>query len=229
MLSFREVLTNLNWSYLIELLISIIPALICISIHEMCHGIAAFKLGDRTAATQGRLSLNPLRHIDPVGLLMLVIFKFGWAKPVSVDMRNFRHPKRDMAITALAGPLSNIVLACIALVLYGALSYWLYDKEWGSTVLKLLYLIAYLSTSLGIFNLIPIPPLDGSKILFAFLPDNVYLKLMRYERYGMLLLIILMLSGITSGPLATATGFIFDKLFYFAQWAYKLIFMIAGR
>ncbi|MBR6312572.1 MAG: site-2 protease family protein, partial [Oscillospiraceae bacterium] len=155
MLSFGQVIKNLDWSYLVKLLLSIIPALICISFHEMCHGLASYALGDKTAKTQGRISMNPLRHIDPIGLLMLVIFKFGWARPVSVDMRYFRHPKRDMAITALAGPVSNFVLAVFVLFLRGVLTFWLYERSWGRTVIELLDVTAYLSVGLGIFNFIP--------------------------------------------------------------------------
>ena len=229
MLSFGQVIKNLDWSYLLKLLVSVVPALICISFHEMCHGLASYALGDKTAKTQGRISMNPLRHIDPIGLLMLVIFKFGWARPVSVDMRYFRHPKRDMALTALAGPVSNFVLAVFVLFVRGALTFWLYDKSWGRTVIELLDMTAYLSVGLGIFNFIPIPPLDGSKVLFSLLPDSAYMKLMRYERYGMIVLIVLMLTGVVSRPLGAASEFVFDGLFNFARWGYKLIAAIAGR
>jgi len=191
MSSFGSLLGNLDWSYLLDLLLQVIPALLCIMIHEICHGAAAYALGDRTAATQGRLSLNPLRHIDWFGLLMLAVFHFGWAKPVSVDMRNFKNPKRDMAITAFAGPLSNFVLAALALFLYGLLYAPLRGSDAGYFCLTLLNTMAYLSISLGLFNLIPFPPLDGSKVLFALLPDRTYLRLMVLERYGMLVLILL--------------------------------------
>ena len=191
MSSFGSLLGNLDWSYLLDLLLQVIPALLCIMIHEICHGAAAYALGDRTAATQGRLSLNPLRHIDWFGLLMLAVFHFGWAKPVSVDMRNFKNPKRDMAITAFAGPLSNFLLAALALFLYGLLYAPLRGSDAGYFCLTLLNTMAYLSISLGLFNLIPFPPLDGSKVLFAFLPDRAYLRLMVLERYGMLVLILL--------------------------------------
>ena len=169
-MSFVEVLKNLDWSVLTDLLISAVPAMLCISVHEMCHGLAAYKLGDNTAETQGRLSLNPLRHIDLIGLLMLIIFKFGWAKPVMVDSRNFAHPKRDMAITALAGPASNIVLAAIVLFIRGLVTPFLMNSSFGMQIIVLLDSTAYLSVGLGIFNLIPFPPLDGYKILFSFLP-----------------------------------------------------------
>ena len=119
--SFRTIWQGLDWSYLTDILIYVIPALLCITIHETCHGLVAYKLGDPTAKNAGRLSLNPIRHIDWVGLAMMVVFHFGWAKPVPVDMRNFKNPRRGMAVTALAGPVSNLLLAIVALALYGIL------------------------------------------------------------------------------------------------------------
>ena len=222
MTSFADIIRGLDWSWLLNLLLSVIPAIICITIHELCHGLAALALGDRTAETQRRLSLNPLRHIEPIGLLMLVVFRVGWAKPVPVNMMNFRHPKQGMALTALAGPVSNFVLAALVLFLRGLVTGWLYPLSWGQTVLDLMDLTAYLSLSLGVFNLIPLPPLDGSKVLFALLPDRAYMKLMRYEKYGMILIVVVMLTGVLSGPLRTAGSFLFEQFFHFAQWGYAL-------
>ncbi len=213
MTSFGQVLRGLDWSYLTDLLQQLIPALLCIMIHEICHGAAAYALGDRTAATQGRLSLNPLHHIDWFGLLMLAVFHFGWARPVQVDMRNFRHPKRDMAITALAGPVSNFLLSALALFLLGYFYRDLIGSAAGQFVFRLLRYTAILSISLGLFNLIPIPPLDGSKVLFSFLPDRLYARLMVLERYGMILLIVLvvMMNRVFEvSPVAAASGAVYD-------------------
>ena len=217
---------SLDWSYLENLLLQIIPALLCIMIHEICHGAAAYALGDRTAATQGRLSLNPLHHIDWFGLLMLAIFHFGWARPVSVDIRNFKHPKRDMALTALAGPASNFVLAALALFLFGLLFRSLNGKSAGTFMLDLLNNMAYLSVSLGLFNLIPFPPLDGSKVLFAFLPDRAYIQVMRMERYGMMVLILLVVCMnrlLPESPVATASQAVYELFFHIAEFAYSLV------
>ena len=212
-MSFGSVLRGLDWSYLTDLAQQIIPALLCIMIHEICHGAAAYALGDRTAATQGRLSLNPLHHIDWFGLVMLAIFHFGWAKPVNVDMRNFKHPKRDMAITALAGPVANFLLAALSLFLFGLFYRDLYAGAVGQFLIRLLQYMAILSISLGLFNLIPIPPLDGSKVLFSFLPDRAYLRLMVLERYGMFLLIALVLimnRAFDVSPIARASQAVYN-------------------
>ncbi len=225
MTSFGGVLRALDWSYLTDLLIQLIPALLCIMIHEICHGAAAYALGDRTAATQGRLSLNPLHHVDWFGLLMLAVFHFGWARPVSVDMRNFRHPKRDMAITALAGPVSNFLLAALALFLYGLLWRDLYVSGAGRFFIRLLQYMAILSISLGLFNLIPIPPLDGSKVLFSFLPDRAYVRLMVLERYGMFLLLALVLvmnRAFDVSPVARASEAVYNVFFRIAIFADSL-------
>ena len=222
-MSFREVMGNMDWSYLLDLLISVIPAIICITIHEMSHGLAAKLMGDNTAETQRRLSLNPLRHIEPAGLVMLVVFKIGWAKPVPVNMMRFRNPKAGMAITALAGPASNFILAALLLFVRGLITIPLSKYGWGVTALELFDTTAYLSVCLGLFNLIPIPPMDGSKVLFSFLPDRIYMKLMRYERYGMIVIIVVMLLGILDRPLNTVTYFAFDKLFLLAQAGFELV------
>ena len=155
------------------------PSLICITLHELGHGFVAFKLGDDTAYRAGRLTLNPLKQIEVTGLLMMVCFHFGWAKPVPVNMYRFRDPKKGMAITALAGPVTNFLLAFVFMFLYGLLMHPLSATEAGRYLLRMLSLGAYISTGLGIFNLIPVPPLDGSKILLSVLSDENYTKLMR--------------------------------------------------
>ena len=216
----REFWNGLDWSVLTDMLISVIPALLCITLHETAHGLVAYRLGDDTAKRAGRLSLNPLRHIDWFGLLMMLVFRFGWAKPVPVDMRKFKKPKTGMAIVAAAGPLSNLLLAVVLLFVYGLIFYPLTaaDTALADFVLQTVATTAYLSVALAVFNVIPISPLDGSKVLFSFLRDDQYAKLMRYERYGMLALLALVWTGVLSGPLNTATQWVFDLLFHFAEW-----------
>ena len=203
--------TALDFSSLRDTLLRVAAVLLCLVLHETCHGIAAYCLGDPTAKHEHRLSLNPLRHIDWVGLLAMVLTGVGWAKPVPVNPNYFKHPKRGMAITALAGPVSNLLLALVLLfgakLLYvRALATGEFSQLWFSFLLN----TAMLSIGLGVFNLIPIPPLDGSKVLAVLLPDRQYQWLMRYERFGMLVLMALVLFGSLSNVLSPAIGWVFD-------------------
>lgn len=203
-----------------------IPSLICITLHELSHGFVAYRLGDDTAKRAGRLTLNPLRHLDPMGLLMMVVFRFGWAKPVPVNMYRFRNPKRGMAVTALAGPLSNIVISLVFLLLYGALFLPLQGSAAGRYVLEMLQITAVLSLSFAVFNVLPIPPLDGSKVLFSALSDEAYQKLMRYERYGSLALLLLVSTGILGRPLSSAVRFLYAHMIPLAQWALDRVYTL---
>lgn len=163
----QTIWNGLNWNYLLEMIFGVIPALLCITLHELSHGAVAYSLGDDTAKRQGRLTLNPIRHIDIMGLLMMVFFRFGWAKPVPVNMNRFKNPKKGMAITALAGPVSNVIIAIVFLFLYGFFFPILNGKsEIAGIVLDMLQITAYMSLGFAVFNILPIPPLDGSKVLF---------------------------------------------------------------
>ena len=221
---FANVFRNLDWSVLADILLAVIPALICITLHEMSHGYVAYLMGDDTAKRAGRLTLNPIRHIDPWGLVMMTIFHFGWAKAVPVNMYRFKHPKRGMAITALAGPVSNVIIAAVFLFIYGLLYRSLYSAgAMSRAILEMVYTTSYLSLTLAIFNFLPISPLDGSKVLFSFLSDSAYARLMRYERYGMILLMVLLVSGRFSGVLSGVTGWAYDKMFVIAEYAFDLV------
>ena len=223
-MTFSDVMRGLDWSVPVEMLLAVIPALICITLHELSHGFVAYKLGDNTAKRAGRLTLNPIKHIDIFGLIMMIAFKFGWAKPVPVDMRNFRNPKRDMAICALAGPVSNVIICCVFLFLFGLcyLPLSLSSTWLSQSLIEMIYTTAYLSLALAVFNIIPIPPLDGSKVLFSVMSSESYYKLMRYEKYGMIILIALLATDILGNPLQNVTEYLFDKLFIFADWGFKL-------
>ena len=198
---------QLDFSYVISLGISALAAILGICVHESAHGLAALALGDPTAKQQGRISLNPLRHVDLVGLVMLAVAHVGWAKPVRIDPRYFKNPKAGMALTALAGPVSNFLLAFLT-GFVAALCYFGSELHSGSKLLYYLFEFFYTTTiiscGLGVFNLIPISPLDGSKVLYAFLPERAYFTLMRYERYGMFLLIALVMFGALNGILGPA-------------------------
>lgn len=197
--SLPELIESIDWNALTGALMRVFGVFLCLTVHETCHGLAAFALGDPTAKREHRLSLNPLHHIDWFGFAAMLLVGFGWAKPVPVDMRYFKKPRQGMALTALAGPVSNLLLATALLFL---------ARFSGFTripgVMQFLFTTAYLSIGLALFNLIPISPLDGSKVLFAFLPDRAYLTLMRYEKYGMAVLFVLVFLGVGDNILSEA-------------------------
>ena len=226
--AFRAWLAQLELGNLFDMLVTVASCLLCITFHETCHGLAAYWMGDSTAKRAGRLSLNPLKHIDIFGLVMLAVAKFGWAKPVPVNMRAFRNPKAGMALTALAGPVSNFLLAMAAMLLYSVCAFY-YNYTDGMVWYYLLRFCLYtviLSTGLGLFNLFPVPPLDGSKVLFAFLPERWYAKLMRYERFGMILLVVLLLSGVLNAPLSRMRETVIGWMELVCLWPYDALVAI---
>jgi Zn-dependent protease len=175
---------------------------VALPIHELSHAFVAFRLGDRTAKNMGRLTLNPMSHLDPIGTVMIVLFGFGWAKPVPINMNNLRNPKRDMAISALAGPVSNVIVAFILLALSITLGFNYYDLFFGASNTGSFFGFAIMiNLWLASFNLIPLPPLDGSHILKAFLPTRLYYDFMKYEQYFMIIVMILLVTRILTGPL----------------------------
>lgn len=197
------------------MLFRVLAVLLCLTVHETCHGLAAWALGDPTAKSMRRLSFNPLRHVDWFGLCMMLLAGFGWAKPVPVDPRYFRRPKQGMALTALAGPASNFVLAFLALLLGKTVYlYAPYGFGWNLLFEFLLYHLAPLSIGLGLFNLLPIPPLDGAKVLGGVLPDRTYFQIMRYERYGMFLLLALAYFGLTSSLIGDLIYRVYQGMFH---------------
>lgn len=181
-------------SAFITLALSLPAIVLCLSIHEAAHGGAAYLLGDRTAHDSGRLTLSPLAHIDPVGFICLLLFGFGWARPVPVNISNFKNRRNGMAVTALAGPAANFVTAFIAYCLYFVV--WIYGNSVFMQVLgEFLAIVASMSVGLGVFNLIPVHPLDGSRVLDAYLPFSWSLKLQRYQPVIILLFIFALWRG----------------------------------
>lgn len=205
---FDEFIDNFSLIKLLHLGLSVVAVLICMTVHELCHGLAAYTLGDPTAKSMGRLTLNPLKHIDPLGAAMLLICHVGWAKPVQVDPTYFRKPKWGMALTALAGPVSNLLLTLALLAVCSLLQSIVLRTESIPALVFFCFLChtAVLSLGLGLFNLIPISPLDGSKVLLAILPEKLYWTILRYERYIFILVLILSFVGAFRGPLNDCIG-----------------------
>ena len=214
-------LTNLwnalDFGTLRDAAVQLLAVLFCLTVHETCHGLAALALGDPTAKRQHRLSLNPLRHIDWFGLLMMLVAGFGWARPVPVNPNYFKKPRQGMALTALAGPASNLLLALLLLIPARLIYTYAHYSVFNQTALDFLTSTAALSIGLGLFNLIPIPPLDGSKVLAVLLPERAYRWLMRYERFGIFALWRLVALGVGGRYMSLAI-----------RWVYTLLCRIVG-
>lgn len=186
-----------TWSEkLLYVLISVFCVILSLTLHEFGHGLAAYAMGDKTAKSSGRLSLNPIDHLDPIGALCLFLFGFGWAKPVPVNPYNFKHKKGGMVLTSLAGPITNFIIAFIAMLVMTIIGNVSFSSrgigfDLASVFYNVCYYLLIMNLGLGIFNLIPIPPLDGSKVVGAVLPTDLYFNYMRYERFGFIILIIL--------------------------------------
>ena len=197
----------------VRLLLTIPALLWALSFHEFCHGFAARMVGDPTAERYGRLTLNPLAHFDVIGTLMLLFVGFGWAKPVPINTRYFRHPRRDLIIVSLAGIAGNILTAVVSVLFLRFMGEYWYALT-GRAGLTIIVQMININMGLAAFNLIPIPPLDGSRVLEAFLP----LKYMHYyywlERYGMIILLVLLMTGIINVIFEPIISFLWNFLPY---------------
>ena len=193
-------------------------------IHEYAHALIATKLGDETPRLSGRLTLNPFAHIDILGALMIFLCGFGYAKPVSVNPRNFKDPKKGMAITAIAGPASNLIMGFIFtfLSVFVQMVFYNLDMMLLYPIVSFLYFAAVINVNLAVFNMLPIPPLDGSRILQLLIPAKHYYKFLQYERYVVIIVYILILSGVLSTPLAIISNLILNLFSNIAEIPFSL-------
>jgi len=229
----RTLLSGDTYTIIGSLIAYAIIILTALPIHEAAHGFVANKLGDPTAKNLGRLSLNPVKHIDPMGTLALLLFGFGWAKPVPINPNNFKNRKNGMALSALAGPVSNILLATIFTAVSKIIYYTMTGSKIGTVLYTISGLIVYINVILAAFNLLPIPPLDGSKIIGIFLTDRAYYKYeawtYRYQQYifyGMIgIFFILPRFG---GPLGIVSNILYIPLGKIQSFIYFIINFITG-
>lgn len=186
---------------IVQYLLRAVVVLIAIPFHESAHALASHLLGDDTAVRAGRLSMNPMHHFDPLGALCMLVGGVGWAKPVSINPYNYKNPKLGMALSAAAGPASNFLLAWVSMILYKLCWYSGLGQTLPALLMFFYYMVA-MNLSLGVFNLLPVPPFDGSRIALLFLPQGLYFKAMKYERYIMLTVLALVFLGLLDIPLS---------------------------
>ena len=200
-------------------------------VHECAHAWVAEKMGDDTGRKQGRITLNPFAHLTLWGSLMMILVGFGWGKPVMVDSRNFKNPKKGMVLTSLAGPASNFIMAFLSMIVYKVLAFLSYAKD-SSTLDMLATVFVYITLiniSLAVFNFLPIPPLDGSKIFNAILPEKWYFTIMKYENFIFIALIILVYSGLLDAPLSFLQNKVIDVMLFLTGWVDNIMtLLIAG-
>ncbi len=214
-------------SYLMDKIIMIPMVLIALMFHELAHGWVSGKLGDPTPKMSGRMTFNPLAHLDPIGTLLMLFTGFGWARPVEINPRYYKDHKKGMALTALAGPITNLLLAVVTMLFYGVCFIVYIKLGWLensiSSVANLTMRFVSLNLCFMVFNFIPIPPLDGSRVLGVFLSNSAYFRLQQYERYSFILIIVLSAMGVFDRVIGTGIGFIMNLML---EGLSKLVLMV---
>lgn len=223
--------SSLVGAALVEFLFYLIAILLSLSLHEAAHGFVADKCGDPTAKNFGRITLNPVKHIDPFGFICMMIAGFGWAKPVPVTSRNLNKPRRDMALISLAGPVSNLLLATVFVAIFRftymplaklIVNYSLAGDAFmymlTSGAQQFMVIMITMNITLAIFNLLPVPPLDGSKLLYMILPPKAYYKIAPYERYIYIILIVLLATGVITPLISYISGHVMSFLLSLFFW-----------
>lgn len=208
---------------IINLFVRVFIIFCVLPIHEFAHALVAQKLGDETARLKGRLTISPLAHIDWYGALLLVIAGVGWAKPVPINMRNFKmkNKKLAMALTAFAGPLSNIVVSLVFIIISISLELFAPQGDATSAIIQFFDIATGINITLAVFNLIPVPPLDGSRLITLLIPDKYYYQIMRYERYIALGFMALIIIGILDVPLSLLSNVLYEILFRIAAFPFR--------
>ncbi len=216
---FDLIRNGLSFDLIVNLMVRVFVIFCVLPIHEFAHAFVSHKLGDDTARLKGRMTTNPLAHIDPIGALMIILAGFGYAKAVPVNIRNFKNRKLYMAVTAFAGPVSNVIMSLIFMffAFLVQMKMVITDGSFAYYIVVFLLTAAQINISLAVFNLLPIPPLDGSRIFSLIIPDKYYYTIMQYERYIIYGVLALVFLGVLDGPINFLSGMLFDLIYKVAS------------